>query len=184
MELWCKYYPPPLPNTANKTKTNLDWAGVIVERVTGLCLHDYCAQYIFNPLGIKNMSFFPPPEMRDRLAHMHQRYPDGHISTREHLHRAALYPDASSHKNEILNSAGAGLFAQPREYTKIIATLLNDGTSPTTGKQILKRETVDQMFENQIPEHPNFARDPIPAATPEVGLFSLWFELLVTGIRT
>jgi hypothetical protein len=48
------------------------------------------------------------------------------------------------------------MIAQSSEYTKTIATLLNNGTSPTTGKQILKKETVDEMFSNQIPDMPNF----------------------------
>jgi hypothetical protein len=58
--------------------------------------------------------------------------------------------------------------AQPSEYTKIIATLLNDGTSPATGKQILKKATVDEMFSNQIPNMPNFGRQEIQNATPEL----------------
>lgn len=51
--------------------------------------------------------------------------------------------------------------------TEILATLLNDGTSPTTSKQILKPETVNEMFKNQIPQFPDFARAGIPAAKPE-----------------
>ncbi len=87
----------------------MDWVGVIVERVSGLCLHDYCVKNIFTPLGINDMSFFPSQEMKERLAYMNQRYPDGHIAAREHLLRAALYPNAILRKNEIFNSAGAGL---------------------------------------------------------------------------
>jgi CubicO group peptidase (beta-lactamase class C family) len=140
----------------------------MVERVTGMSLNDYCTKHIFQPLGIKNMSFFPTQEMKEHLAHMHQRYPDGHIRTREHLLRKPLYELSDAEKKETLNSAGAGIFAQPREYVKIIATLLNNGTSPTTGAQILKPKTVDEMFTNQIPEMPNFGREPIQNATPEL----------------
>lgn len=50
--------------------------------------------------------------------------------------------------------------------TEILATLLNDGTSPTTGAQILSKETVDEMFSNQIPHMPDFGRQYIPAAKP------------------
>jgi len=40
---------------------------------------------------------------------------------------------------------------------------LNDGTHPKSKKQILKPETVKTMFENQIPEFPDFARNtPLP----------------------
>jgi CubicO group peptidase (beta-lactamase class C family) len=46
--------------------------------------------------------------------------------------------------------------------------LLNDGTSPKTGVQLLKKETVDLMFTNQIPQFPDFGRQGIPAAKPDL----------------
>ena len=46
--------------------------------------------------------------------------------------------------------------------------LLNDGTSATTGAQILKPQTVELMFQNQIPNFPNFGRQGIPAAKPDL----------------
>lgn len=42
--------------------------------------------------------------------------------------------------------------------TEILAMLLNDGTSPQTGKTILSPETVREMFTNQLPQDPEFAR--------------------------
>lgn len=48
-------------------------------------------------------------------------------------------------------------------FTEILVTLLNDGTSPQTGKTILLPGTVREMFTNQIPQHPNFARRRLPA---------------------
>jgi len=156
------------PGTRFNYGTNIDWACVMVERVTGMPLSDYIQQHIFNPLKIQNMSFFPPPEMKANLAHMNQRYPDGHLTEREHLLRRPLYENSDAQKKSIFISAGAGLFAQPKEYVKIIATLLNDGTCPKTGAQILKPTTVSEMFTNQIPHLPNFGRELIQASTPEL----------------
>ena len=150
-------------------QTNIDWAGIMAERASGMSLNGYCQQHIFAPLGIKEISFFPTAEMKSRLVHMSQRAPDGTLTPREHLLRLPLVTEpGSAEQRSILNSAGAGCFAPPREYVKIIATLLNDGTSPTTGKRILKPETVQQMFENQIPQLPNFGREKIQAAFPEL----------------
>lgn len=42
--------------------------------------------------------------------------------------------------------------------------LLNNGTCPRTNVQLLRKETVDEMFRNQISSFPNFARQSIPAA--------------------
>ncbi len=52
--------------------------------------------------------------------------------------------------------------------TEILATLLNDGKSPTTGFQLLQCETVTHMFTNQIPQFPDFGRQGIPAARSEL----------------
>jgi hypothetical protein len=41
---------------------------------------------------------------------------------------------------------------------EILTALLNDGQSPTTGARILSEETIKLMWENQIPNQPNFAR--------------------------
>ncbi len=50
----------------------------------------------------------------------------------------------------------------------MLSVLLNDGTCPRTGTQLLRKETVDEMFKNSIPEFPNFGRQGIPAAKPEL----------------
>jgi len=51
-------------------------------------------------------------------------------------------------------------------HTEILATLLNDGVSPTTKAKILSPKSVDEMFTNQIPQFPDYARTAIPAAKP------------------
>jgi len=57
---------------------------------------------------------------------------------------------------------------QVTSRSEIIATLLNNGTSPTTGAQILQSSTVDEMFRNQIPDFPDFGRQGIPDAKPDL----------------
>lgn len=157
------------PGTRFNYGTNIDWAGFMVERATGMSLNDYFLKYIFEPLGLKYISMFPTEEMKANLMQMNQRYPDGHMTTRLHLQRAPLVTKhGDPAQKAIVNSAGAGGFAKPTDYVQIIATLLNGGTSPKTGKQILKPATVDEMFTNQIPNMPNFGRSPIAAAIPEL----------------
>ena len=46
--------------------------------------------------------------------------------------------------------------------------LLNDGTCPRTGSKLLHKKTVDEMFSNQIPQFPNYSRQGIPAAKPDL----------------
>ncbi|KAH7067549.1 beta-lactamase/transpeptidase-like protein [Paraphoma chrysanthemicola] len=146
---------------------NIDFAGLALERSTGLSLNDYCHKNIFEPLGLKSISMFPTTDMKKRLALMHQRKSDGSLIGRDHLLRKPLVVESADVKT-VFNSAGAGAFSKPSDYAQIIATLLNNGTSPTTGAQILKKETVDQMFTNQIPEFPEFGRQGIPDAKPDL----------------
>lgn len=54
-------------------QVNIDWAGVMVERVTNMSLNDYMKQHIFAPLGIKNISMFPTSEMKSHLAYARTR---------------------------------------------------------------------------------------------------------------
>jgi CubicO group peptidase (beta-lactamase class C family) len=54
---------------------NIDWAGVLVERVSGLRLNDYFQKHIFEPMGLKNINMFPTESMKKDLAYMHARSP-------------------------------------------------------------------------------------------------------------
>lgn len=51
---------------------------------------------------------------------------------------------------------------------EILAVLLNDGTSPTTGKQLLQKSTVDEMFRNQIAHLPSLTEKQFLDAKPEL----------------
>jgi len=131
---------------------NIDWAGVLVERVSGLKLNDYFQEKIFTPLGLKHITMFPTNEMKKNLAWMNVRAPDGTLSLNKdgHLNRRPLYASTKEEISQTFHAGGAGLFATPTDYSQVIATLLNDGTHPGTGARILKKETVDLMFTNQV----------------------------------
>lgn len=45
---------------------------------------------------------------------------------------------------------------------------LNDGKCPKTGVEILKPSTVAEMFTNQIPDFPDFGRQGMGSAKPEL----------------
>lgn len=142
------------PGSMWEYATSIDWAGLVLERVTGQTLGDYFAEHIFAPLDISpdNTTMFPTKEAQKYLAHMHQRDAEGQLKQRDHLTAASLEQSTKEQQDKFFQSGGAGLWSKPKEYVKILAALLNDGKSPTTGKAILKKETVDLMWENQIPE--------------------------------
>lgn len=151
------------PGTAFQYGVNIDWAGAIVERVSGLSLDQYFQTHIFEPLGVKDLRFFPTAEMKKRLAYMHQREIDGSLHVSDHLYRFALVEHDGP--EDRFCSGGAGCFGSPSEYcstfsssssqnesdykeytdenTEIIAVLLNNGTCPKTHTRLLKPETVN-----------------------------------------
>lgn len=51
---------------------------------------------------------------------------------------------------------------------EVLAVLLNDGTCPRTGSKLLDKETVNKMFSNQVPHFPNYSRQGISAAKPDL----------------
>jgi len=163
------------PGTGWEYGAGIDWAGLVLERATKTTLNAYLQKNVLQPLGLKNMNMIPTREMRERLAYMHSRDKDGVLSPRDHLLRLPLVvdPDDEAEVARVFNSGGAGMFAKPQEYARVLAVLLNNGTCPNTGVQILQKGTVDEMFRNQIPSFPNFGRQKIPAAkadlTNEIG---------------
>ncbi|KAI5922091.1 beta-lactamase family protein [Camillea tinctor] len=148
----------------------IDWAGIALERVTGLKLNDYLQKNIFQPLGLANMSMLPTPKMKSKLAYMHAREKNGTLRPRDHPLRMPLAAnhDDRSEVAALFHSGGAGMYAKPEEYCNVLAVLLNDGTCPRTGMQLLGKPSVDEMFKNQIPNFPDFGRQSIPDAKPDL----------------
>ncbi|KAB8219274.1 beta-lactamase/transpeptidase-like protein [Aspergillus novoparasiticus] len=144
---------------------NIDWAGILVERATGMKLNDYMQQFIFAPLEIHDVSMIPSASMKERLVGLWTRSAGGQLSRRDYpLNRPLDVKEAG----EVFHSGGAGLFGSIREFSKILVALLNDGCSPQTGQQILFPGTVKEMFTNQIHQHPDFARQPLSAVKPDL----------------
>jgi CubicO group peptidase (beta-lactamase class C family) len=153
------------PGTRWEYGINIDWAGIAVERVSKLSLDAYFKQYIFTPLGISNISFAPNADMLANLVTMSQKLPDGTAEDADHLCRRAIQ-HAKNEDKSIFHAGGAGCFANPAEYCRILGALLNDGVSPTTDSRILSEESIKEMFTNQIGHFPHFGRQGIAAAKP------------------
>ncbi|KAH7371759.1 beta-lactamase family protein [Cadophora sp. MPI-SDFR-AT-0126] len=156
------------PGEAWEYGINIDWAGIALERITRKSLDEYLYENIFKPLGLNDISMIPTHSMKSKLAYMNQRNPNGSLMSRDHLLRRPLVVKSAGEIASCFNSGGAGCFAKPRDYCQILATLLNNGTSPTTGVQILAKATVEEMFRNQIKEFPNFGRQRIPDSKPDL----------------
>ncbi|KAJ5938183.1 hypothetical protein N7454_004525 [Penicillium verhagenii] len=171
------------PGEAWEYGVNIDWVGVIIERVTKQSLNEYFHKHIFEPLGLTRISMVPTPEMKDNLAYMHQRDMQDKIWPRDHPLRRALQLETKSEVESYFNSGGAGCFSTPEEYCQILAVLLNDGTSPTTGSQILQKETVEEMFSDQVSHLPPLCEKEFQDAKPDLAGPGIGMHPTVEGDR-
>ncbi len=68
-----------------------------------------------------------------------------------------------------MHYGGAGLYGNCAEYTRVLTVLLNQGKDPQTGTQLLKPETVDELYRHQLDEKQlKGLQTPIPAVQPEL----------------
>lgn len=111
--------------------SNIDWAGLVVEAITGKRLGEVMQQRIFEPLGMTDTAFTMTPSMLQRRAGMHQREEDGSLSVLEDL---ILPQDPEVHMG------GHGLYSTVKDYCQFIRAWLNDGQGDHG--RILKPETV------------------------------------------
>jgi len=142
------------PGTNWAYGVGIDWAGVLLQRVTGQSLGDYIVEHILEPLGVEETGMEPEESLRKKFVQMNVRDKTGELSTTDHIYKKVLKGDYQT----LFHSGGAGVFSKPKEYIKVLSTILNDGVSPKTGQQILQRKTIDLMFTNQIEKFPNFGR--------------------------
>ena len=118
--------------------TNIDWAGQVVERLTGKRLGEVFEERIFQPLGITDMTFALDDARRARLAGMHARNGDGTLAPMEFELPSPPEVDMGGH----------GLYGTVGEYMKFIRMWLNEGAGPHG--RVLKPETVRMALANQL----------------------------------
>lgn len=107
------------PGIAFEYGVGVDWAGVLVERVTNMSLERYFQTYIFRLLGLKSMTFFPNINMKSRLAYMHQREANEALSLRDHLYRTPLLINSEEVEDgQAFCMGGAGCFGTIPEYCR------------------------------------------------------------------
>lgn len=126
------------PGTKWHYGIGIDWAGIILERVTKSKLGAYFAEHILEPLGMVDTSFACTPNMLERKATVHIRTPDSSFM-------AIQMPQAESSE---FDSGGGGLFSTMSDYTRFMRMILNDGE--LEGTRVLSAETIAQMATNHM----------------------------------
>ena len=120
---------------------NIDWAGQVVEGITGKRLGEIMQERIFEPLGMTSSAFTLTPSMRERLAGMHKREADG---------SATPMSDFELPQDPEVHMGGHGLYSTVQDYCRFIRMWLNDGMGPNG--RVLKKETVLAAEKNGLGE--------------------------------
>ena len=118
---------------------NIDWAGKMVEAVSGQRLGQFMHDNILGPLGMDSTAFRITDAMRGRLAKIHHRA-DG-----------KLVPDPALElpQEPEFEMGGGGLYSTAGDYLKFVRMMLNQGRSDK-GEAVLKPETVALMSKNAM----------------------------------
>lgn len=121
--------------------SSLDWAGQVVEGITGKRLGAVMAERILQPLGMEDTGFAMTASMTSRVVTLHQRDDAGRLSP---------LPDFRLPQAPEVQMGGHGLYSTAVDYAKFIRMWLNDGMSP--GGRVLKTETVEMAARNGLGE--------------------------------
>lgn len=133
------------PGTRYAYGIGIDWAGVLVMRITGQKLGAYFDEHIFGPCGVRNLSFYPTKEIKDNLIQLCGR---DTTPERNLIHTAGFRSVPDLNPEDIgLHMGGAGLIGSPRDYMTILRNVLQckdkDG--------LIKQSTFPLLFENALP---------------------------------
>jgi methyl acetate hydrolase len=148
---------------------NIDWAGKAVERTSGKMLGAYCAEQLFEPIGMRDTGFQLTPERRARCVGLHARDD-----------RGALSPiDNPLPEQPEFEMGGGALFSTGADYLAFARVFLNDGRA--NGRQVLQPQSVRLMSENAMGDLVVRALPPAPPFSNEAEFFPGMVKKWSTG---
>lgn len=115
----------------------LDWASLLITRLTNLSFEEYVEAHIAKPLRITSFTWHlsKKPDVARKIMKM---------STRKEEGTFADGPTPIWSGEPIAEGGGAGMYATVRDYTSVLADLLKD--EPT----LLRKKSVDELFAPQL----------------------------------
>lgn len=120
--------------------TGLFWAGKAVEQLSGMSLEEYMRTHVWDPLGMKHMSYSPDshPEMEERKVSLTTRDEQGKLVPTENSEVLQLVRLATA------DGGGSGCWGSAESYLPLLQSLCaNDG-------RLLRADLVDELFRPQL----------------------------------
>jgi CubicO group peptidase (beta-lactamase class C family) len=132
------------PGTQFRYSVAIDVLGYLVEVISGIPFDKYLQQRIFEPLGMKDTSFWVTAEKQTRLA---ATYGPSETGPRTRLDG----PQINSYLHPVYCPfGGAGLVSTIEDYLRFAQMLLNKGALGE--ERLLSRKTVELMTTNHLPD--------------------------------
>jgi len=126
------------PGTGWEYGTGIDWVGQLVECLTGQDLESYMQEYIWNPLEIQKITFWPFRRIDMNAERMQMTVRDATSGRIVPLQKPFLTEGVSE------CFGGQGAYAAMEDFMKILRSILADD-----GK-LLTEETTAMMFQPQL----------------------------------
>ena len=144
------------PGTKWVYSTSIDWAGRVVEAISGMNLEAYVRENITGPLGMDHTWFNVPDSLQHLIVSIGVRHAGAEGSFQEYPGRIPREPVTEF-------SGGGGLFSSLNDYLQFLACILNGGI--LHGEQILEAQTIEAMFRDELPGVLNFTAEELKDGT-------------------
>ena len=128
------------PGTSFAYGTGLNWAGKVVEKLSGQDLEIYFRENITGPLKMDETWFNVPEELSEQIVTLGGRDSSGIVNAWLRIPQEPV----TTYEGE------GGLFGSSSDYLKFLHCILNYGKYD--GGQLLKRETVELMLKDNLPK--------------------------------
>jgi CubicO group peptidase (beta-lactamase class C family) len=127
-------------------QSSINTAARIVEVVSGQSFPEFLEKRLFQPLGMKDTTFYLSADQLKRLSKSYARTEDGQLAEAPNR---ILYGKSPTDRDRF-PAANGGLFSTASDYGLFARMILNDGT--LNGKQYLKPSSVALMTSVQTGE--------------------------------
>lgn len=126
-------------------RASFDVIAHIIEMKSGMKYSDFLKEHVFNPLGIKDITYHPTQEQWERMVAVHDR------SDFMNIVKVKL-PDHTIYEGGPLTyeGAGSGLAGSLHDYAIFAEMLCNKGTYK--GKELIQPELIEEMRKPRIPK--------------------------------
>ncbi len=114
--------------------------GWLIEKITGVPFPEYQRWYVLEPLGMSRSSFVRNADVRRGLANGQMRIADG---------RGGFFA-ADAPRFELATVPAGNLYTTAEDLARFVMMLCGGGRGE--GKQVLRPETLDQVFQSQAPQ--------------------------------